>query len=189
MNIYEKLQLSRIKLQSMGLKKSGKNKFAGFAYYELSDFMPKINEIFCELKLYSMFTVTENEAILEIINAESPEEKVVFKSPTAKVEMKGCTPIQGIGAVHTYMKRYLYLNALEIVEFDTLDASAGTIEKANPIDYDKTIESVSDIKQLNSTYKWLKENADNDSWKVSLNKKANTLNAVFNKEIHRFSPY
>ncbi len=34
-----------------------------------------------------------------------------------------------MGATHTYLKRYLYLNALEIVENDFVDASIGKDEK------------------------------------------------------------
>ena len=37
MNIYEKLQSARVKLQSKKLKKSGKNKHTGFSYFELAE--------------------------------------------------------------------------------------------------------------------------------------------------------
>ena len=46
MNIYEKLQKARVDLQSKGIKKSGKNTFAKYDYYELADFMPAVNSIF-----------------------------------------------------------------------------------------------------------------------------------------------
>jgi hypothetical protein len=183
MNIYEKLQEARIRLQEMNLRKSGKNKFAGFSYYELADFIPAVNKIFGDLKLYSMFLVEADRAILSIVNAEAPEEHVVFTSPTASVDLKGCTAIQAIGAVHTYMKRYLYLNALEIVEHDALDAQVG---KPNPIDYDKAIENVKDVKQLNNTYKFLIDNARDDSWKPLLMDKSAMLNARFNQEAKVF---
>lgn len=125
MNIYEKLQQCRVELQEMKLKKGGKNNFANFDYYELADFMPAVNQLFAKHKLHSAFNITkENEqelATLKIINVEQPEEFEVFSSPTAEANLKGCTPIQSLGGVHTYMKRYLYLNALEIVEPDLLD--------------------------------------------------------------------
>ena len=183
MNIYEKLQEARIRLQEMNIRKSGKNKFAGFSYYELSDFIPIVNKLFNELKLYSMFSINSDQlAVLEIINAESPEEQVVFTSPIAGVELKGCAEIQGIGAAHTYMKRYLYMNALEIVEHDALDATVGD----DKIDYNKTIESVKDVKQLNNTYKFLIDNARDDSWKKPLMNKSDALHARFNKEANVF---
>lgn len=41
MNIYKKLQKCRVDLQNSNLKKSGNNKFAGYSYFELGDFLPK----------------------------------------------------------------------------------------------------------------------------------------------------
>ena len=126
-NVYEKLQEARVILQKKNNKKSGKNKFAGFSYYELSDFIPSVNEIFNELKLISMFNIIEkeNRATLEIVNIENVSERVMFESPLAEAEIKGSTPIQCLGGIHTYMKRYLYLNALEIVESDMFDGKVG----------------------------------------------------------------
>ncbi|MDR2646159.1 MAG: ERF family protein [Holosporaceae bacterium] len=126
-NIYGKLMEARIRLQEKNLKKSGRNKFSGFSYYELADFLPEINKIFMDLRLYSMFSIQEKVATLAIINEENPNENVVYHSPVGDVELKGCTAIQGLGAAYTYMKRYLYMNALEIVENDALDAQAGQL--------------------------------------------------------------
>lgn len=129
MNIYEKLQLCRVELQELKLKKGAKNKFVGFEYYELADFLPAVNSLFNKHKLCSVFNIyKENDievARLTIVNAEKTDECLVFESPTADAQLKGCTPIQSLGGVHTYMKRYLYLNALEIVEPDLLDGLAG----------------------------------------------------------------
>lgn len=124
-NVYQKLQQCRVELQQTSLKKSGNNKFAGFKYYELADFLPVINELFNNNGLFSQFNIIENVASLEIINAENPEEIIIFSSPTAEANIKGTQPIQNLGGIHTYMKRYLYINALEIVENDLFDAKSG----------------------------------------------------------------
>ena len=60
MNVFEKLQLCRVELQKSNLKKSGKNKFAGFEYFELGDFLPKVNELFNDHKLFSNFNIVIN---------------------------------------------------------------------------------------------------------------------------------
>ena len=130
MNIYEKLQSARVELQEKALKKSGENTFAKFKYYELADFLPSINTIFKETKLFSQFVIIGDTqfgtAKLTIIDIEKPEDTLIFESPIAEAGVKGTTAIQSLGAVHTYMKRYLYVNALEIVEADALDAIAGS---------------------------------------------------------------
>jgi len=126
MNIYQKLQKARIALQNTALKKSGHNKFAGFKYFELSDLLPHINNIFDDLGLFSAFNIRDGLATLTIVDTDEPDKMVSFSSPIADASVKGTTPVQSLGAVHTYLKRYLYLNALEIIENDTLDANVGT---------------------------------------------------------------
>lgn len=134
MNIYEKLQSMRVKLQSMSLKKSGKNTYAGYSYYELGDFLPHINTLMMEHKVTSLVSFGER-ATLTLVNAEKPEERITFESPMESANLKGAHPIQNLGAVETYSRRYLYMTAFEIVESDALDATqgndAGQQRKAN----------------------------------------------------------
>jgi hypothetical protein len=125
--LLKKLQECRVALQNKNLKKSGRNNFANFNYYELADFLPTINILFNEKGLFSAFSIKEEQATLQIIDVETGEE-ITFESPIAEANVKGTTPIQSLGAIHTYMKRYLYLNALEIVENDHLDGQVGKME-------------------------------------------------------------
>lgn len=126
--IQQKLQQARIELQKQKLKKSGKNNYSGFTYYELADFLPQVNQIFYDLKLCSNFSIEDRQARLTVTDWED-NTKEVFTSPIEDLELKGCTKVQALGGIHTYLKRYLYLNALEIVENDMLDAKAGAIEE------------------------------------------------------------
>ena len=88
MNIYEKLQKARVELQSLGLKMGGHNKFADFKYFELKDFLPKVNEIFENLKLFSKFDLLENEGVLTVINTEKTDETITFVTPKAEIVLK-----------------------------------------------------------------------------------------------------
>lgn len=154
MTIYEKLQKARVELQDKQLKKSGKNKFAGFTYYELADIIPTINKMFLDLKLSSNFSIKDELATLTITDWEDGS-KEEFTSPTETLELKGCTKVQALGGVHTYLKRYLYLNALEIVEADMLDAQAGNIEepvKSKPKPTQKPTNSDADLDLLQGLY-------------------------------------
>lgn len=133
MSVYKKLQEARIQLQATALKKSGKNKFAGFEYFELGDFLPTIQNIFIEKGLCGTITFYTDIAILTIVDIDKPEDKIEFKSPMSTAELKGCHAIQNLGAVQTYLRRYLWVAAMEIVEHDSLDAVAGTYpKKAEP---------------------------------------------------------
>lgn len=121
MNIFEKLQDCRLKLSKAELKKSGKNAYTGGSYFELGDFLPKLTEIMAEDKLTSVITFNEEMATLTLIDCEKPEDTIVFTSPMRDATLKGTHPIQNLGAVETYSRRYLYTIAFDIVESDTLD--------------------------------------------------------------------
>ncbi|HEY6022270.1 MAG TPA: ERF family protein [Candidatus Paceibacterota bacterium] len=125
MSVYKKLQQARIKLQSSELKKSGLNKFAGFQYFELGDFLPTVQTIFSELGLSSSIKFAADMAELTIVDTDSAESSIVFTCPVVVPTMKGCNEIQALGAMMTYIRRYLYVNALEIVEHDAIDAVSG----------------------------------------------------------------
>lgn len=161
-NVFEKLQDARVILQGSKLKKSGKNNYSGFTYFELADFIPTVNKLFKDLKLCSNFSIMDGLASLTIINSEEPNDRTVFTMPTAELELKGCTPVQALGGVNTYCRRYLYLNALEIVENDILDSKAGAFEEPKPkkqetktnndIDIISEMKNIETIDKLNKYY-------------------------------------
>jgi hypothetical protein len=131
--VYQKLQKARVKLQNSEIKKSGHNSFAGFKYFELADFLPTVNNIFFELGLCSVFTIEHDEAVMRIIDTEFGG-TIFFRSPVADavsrvtIDAGKSPPIQALGSQHTYLRRYLFLNALEITEHDAVDASIGKDE-------------------------------------------------------------
>ena len=126
--VYSKLQKARVLLQELPLKKSGFNSFAGFKYFELGDFLKHTNIIFDNLGLCPVFSISEDVATLRIFDSEFGG-VVYFRSPTAEAGAGKAPPIQALGSMHTYLRRYLYLNAMELVENDIVDA---TIKKDEP---------------------------------------------------------
>jgi hypothetical protein len=151
--VYDKLQRARVKLQSIELKKSGHNKFAGYRYFELADFLPTVNNIFYDLKLSSTLEFTNEIATMRIIDTENGG-FAKFTCPMAEAHLKGCHPVQNLGASITYITRYLLVMAMAIVEHDAIDSSEPVDEKksAKPITVDvfdkmdaKTQELIEDI--------------------------------------------
>jgi hypothetical protein len=129
MNVYQKLNDARHKFHSTELKKSGHNKFAGYKYFELGDFIVPALSIFDEVGLTSIISFGKESADMRIINTDKPEEMIVIESPMSEANLKGCHPVQNLGAVQTYIRRYLWVAALEIVEHDALDSSKPVEEK------------------------------------------------------------
>ena len=124
MSVYKKLQSARIKLLNTKLNKSGHNKFAGFSYFELDDIVPSIQRICHEEGLCGVVSFTPETAYLNIYDVES-EGVIVFTSPMSTAALKGVHEIQNLGAVQSYLRRYLWIAAFEICEHDSLDAVAG----------------------------------------------------------------
>ena len=122
MGVHKKLMDARILLQQAPLKKSGHNKFAGYSYFELGDFLPTINQIFSRVGLCGVVSFDKELATLTITDTEDSTE-IKLTSPMAEANLKGCHPIQNLGAVETYTRRYLWVSAMEIVEHDALDSS------------------------------------------------------------------
>lgn len=131
MSVLKKLMEARLKLHGMGLEKTGENKFAGYKYFELADFLVPAQEIFADLGLCGVVSFTADIATLTITDIET-NQSIEITSPMGSAALKGCHEVQNIGAVETYQRRYLWVAALEIVEHDALDATTGS-EKASPV--------------------------------------------------------
>lgn len=159
MNVYKKLMQARIDLQNTTLSKSGHNKFAGYKYFELGDFIPAIQNIFNGLGLCGTISYTNDLATLTIVDMTDLS-KIEITSPMSEAALKGCHAVQNLGAVQTYIRRYLWVTALEIVEHDAIDSSSGAdVEVAL-----KGIQSAADIEslksQFNAAYKLFKDDKE-----------------------------
>ena len=145
--IYERLSEARLLIAKKGMKKNGKNSFAGYTYFELSDILPAVNEVNKECGIVSVFNFEEKVAELEIIKASNPQEFITFKfaySPDG-ASLKGCHKVQNDGAVQTYVKRYLYQNAHEIAEGDALDSTMNPNEVTKNVSKPKQKKPFSEV--------------------------------------------
>lgn len=125
MNVYQKLSVARDEFHQMELKKSGHNKFAGYYYFELSDFVVPALQVMKKVGLTPIISFGKELAEIRLVNDDKPEEIIVITSPMSEAALKGCHPVQNLGAVESYIRRYLWVAALEIVEHDALDATTG----------------------------------------------------------------
>ena len=85
-----------ILLQVKGIKRGGENKFAGYKYYELEDFVPIIHDICKSVRIIPMVTFPSN-AVLTIVDLEKPEDTIIFSSPMSTASLKGCHEVQNLG--------------------------------------------------------------------------------------------
>lgn len=151
--VYGKLQKVRAELLKKKIKKSGFNKNSNFYYYELADFLAPATELFEKYGLCPVYYITPKSttfkegqvisipetAYLDVYDIES-QEKITFSTPTAeneiwkkiyeggqftgKYEVMPQNGIQNLGAKKTYIKRYLYMDMLDLAETDYVDGDS-----------------------------------------------------------------
>ena len=120
MSVYAKLQAARLQLVNSGIKKTGHNTHHGWHYYELGDFLPAVHKLFDAVGLCGVVRFGEN-ATLTIYDTQGGE-SIEFSTPIVYAESAKGQPIQLLGSTHTYIRRYLWLLAMEIVEADAIDS-------------------------------------------------------------------
>ena len=128
LNVYGKLAVARTMFLNSDVKKTGTNTYAEFKYFTLEDIIPFKQAIFNEVGLVDAISFGAEVATLTLTNIDNPEERIEFVSPLREDESLIKNPIQKLGAIETYVRRYLYLLMLDIVEADTVDAVSGKKE-------------------------------------------------------------
>lgn len=144
------------------LTKSGNNNFAHYTYFQLDDFLPQLidtcakkQELFINFNIdkekvdlptkiittptsdNQIITTQENNfeyreyAYLTVIDLSSGVSKV-YKKETKDATVSGATAIQNLGAKSTYMKRYLYMDLLELAEDDQVDSDNNNTNSEAP---------------------------------------------------------
>lgn len=138
MNILQKLAQARLMFLNEHVKKSGKNIKLEFTYFELKDIVPSATRIFADLGIASIVNFDEGAARMELYNADDIAEAPItfvipYKEAPQIISNAGkevTNPLQALGATITYLRRYLYMLALDIVEDDETDANLGSEKSA-----------------------------------------------------------
>ena len=132
-NVYQKLLKARLQFLESDVQKTGKNMHLSFKYFELDDIVPTATRIFDAYGLIAVVNFTSEVASMNVINIDNPEEMISFVAPFNQIEPivssttgnKATNEMQALGSSITYMRRYLYMIALDICESDTVDPNIG----------------------------------------------------------------
>ena len=174
LNVYQKLSKARMQFLVSGAEKTGKNMHLAFKYFELDDIVPIATKIFDEIGLISIVNFTSDTATMAIVNTDDSEQ-VVFSAPFNQIApivsssgKQATNEMQALGSSITYMRRYLYMIALDICEPDTIDPVAPEkTPQTTPVAKPTPTASLTDgnsnagelqIKQLKELLKKLREN-------------------------------
>lgn len=120
MPVLTKLMEARAEFHKLQIVKTGFNTFSQYQYFQLSDFLIPAMSIFHDLKLATVTTFTHEMAVMRITDVED-NSSIDITSPMSSANLKAAHEIQNLGAVQTYLRRYLWVAALEIIEHDEFD--------------------------------------------------------------------
>ena len=149
--LYGKLKQIKLELRKTINTKSGYNTHSKFKYYQLEDFLPQVLELFAKYNIYNEYSIDTDLEIVEeqinivdeadikqnktvtkkpveyaylyLKNLDNEDDEMVYRLKTAEASVYGASAIQNLGAKITYMKRYIYMSLLDIVEPDAVDAA------------------------------------------------------------------
>lgn len=128
LNVYSKLLKARAMFLGSDAKKTGKNMQLAFKYFELDDIVPVATQIFEEVGLISLVNFTPDLATMTIVNVDNSEDNIIFSTPFIQLSpivsnagKQATNEMQALGSSITYMRRYLYMIALDICEPDNIE--------------------------------------------------------------------
>ncbi len=129
MNVFQKLQLARVRFLEAGVDKSGKHMKLEYKYFELADIVPKAEQIFLEIGLMMVPSMYGDKATARVYNVSDPEDYIDFVAPYTPIAPivsnagnQVTNEMQATGSSITYIRRYLWQLVLDIVEHDSIDS-------------------------------------------------------------------
>jgi len=149
--IHAKMAEIKKRLAETKIKKSGYNKFAGFKYHELPDFLNEINKLNNEIKVNDSIHIDKagDVCLLTLTNTENTDDYYTVSIPYSEAQMlaSGGQPskvddIQRLGSTITYMRRYLYMTAYNIQENDVVDSLDQNAPRRGPEPVSKSVDSL-----------------------------------------------
>ncbi len=138
MNVLQKLAKAREEFLEKGVEKTGVNSHLEFKYFKLEDIVPNATKIFAEIGLLHVFSINGDVANMTVYNTDDINDFVTFTAPFIVVKpilnkdgKQISNDVADLGSSITYLRRYLYLMCLDIVEADEIDANLKSPEETD----------------------------------------------------------
>lgn len=176
-NVYQKLLEARAKFLEADVQKTGKNMHLSFKYFELDDIVPTATRIFGEVGLLPVVSFTSDVANMTIVDTDNPDGMIPFSAPFNQIApivsntgKQATNEMQALGSSITYMRRYLYMIALDICENDSFDAGVG-----QPVEAPKVAPKVPATPEQRKEVKQELTNADGNATELQIKGLKNVL--------------
>lgn len=127
-NIYGRLAAAKAILGQCKFEKSGASKLKNgeikFRYMQLGDFLPEVKQVVFDCGLEYHYTDFSKEKCgITFVNIDQPDETLTMSIVPERASVYQADAIQNMGAEITYLRRYLIIAALDLIEEDQVDAT------------------------------------------------------------------
>jgi len=130
--VIEKTFIQRIaefkaEFHSLEIKMTGENTFSRFFYFQLKDFVDDATILLAKHGLYFKTNFPKigpeetDRICVGVCHDAFSDKEESFELPVVKAFIKGANEIQALGATITYMRRYIWMVFLDLVESDAVD--------------------------------------------------------------------
>lgn len=124
MNIFEKIDAVRMALLKQEMAKN--KKAFNYKYIDLPQIEPLILEECSKVKMLTLVDFPQGSAVIKVYDLEATDTTTPCLSISVPcdyslVDIKGSQPIQKVGGMMTYMRRYLYMQLFAISEHDSVE--------------------------------------------------------------------
>jgi len=130
--LYKKIKKARDVICEMDVKKKGHNDYSNYDYYLPEQVDMMVRKASNDIGLFNKFDMSWVDgnvvATLKVVDMDSAEEDV-FSMTIEIPDLKASNAAQGHGGAMTYAKRYLMMDAYDIVD-NSLDPDAGGKKKS-----------------------------------------------------------
>ena len=128
--LFRKLTNARRDFKNKGIQARGENKFNNFKYITLEDIVNSAIDILADNDLCIHQKFYLNPPLVELVDLETGYVEHFGSRLTFEPDGKNTNQrLQGLGSTETYLRRYIYLQILDIVECDP-DKNFGKPEKS-----------------------------------------------------------
>ncbi len=124
MTIHKKIATFKKEFHALKMEMSGKNSHSGFPFFQIQDFIKQAVDLLEKNGLVFKISFPENRCQGTCIDVDTGEREDYFCS-VADANIPKATPVQNLGGVMTYVRRYMWSLFLDLVEFDGVDATSG----------------------------------------------------------------
>ena len=137
--------------------KTGFNEYSKYTYITPEDLFTPLKPLLLKYRLRMLYNVRRtrdgrNEAVLRIEDFDTDVGRLIYTMNVGDITLKGANEVQSMGGLRTYCKRYLVMDAFDVVEnsddLDSKDTTTDDKKNKKEVKKDPTNEAKAELQTI-----------------------------------------